>query len=132
MIISLLLLARRSYTSQDAIGLIGHLGTPLAHVQPSINQYPRSTSSTAFQPLCPKPVALPGVVVAKVQDLALGLVELNPTRLSPVMQPVQNPLYGLPTPRQMDNFSQKMETVSRSNTESCFKKSYRSDIPRTP
>jgi len=36
---------------------------------------PRCISFTVFQPPCLKPVVLPGVVVAQVQDLALGLVE---------------------------------------------------------
>ena len=59
-------------TSQDAVGLLGHPGTLLAYVQPSIDQYPQvHFLHTVFQPLCPKPVALPGAVVAKVQDLAL-------------------------------------------------------------
>jgi len=34
---------------------------------------------------------LDGVVVAKVQDLALGLVELHPTGLRTAIQPVQIP-----------------------------------------
>jgi len=37
-------------------------------------------------------VALHGVVVAKVQDLALGLVEFHPIGLSLLIQPVQIPL----------------------------------------
>jgi len=41
-----------------------------------------SISSTVFQPLCPNPVALPGVVVAKVQDPAFGLVEPHPIGFS--------------------------------------------------
>jgi len=45
----------------------------------------------AFQPLCPKPVVFPGVVVAEVQDSALGLVELHPTDLSPAIQLAQIP-----------------------------------------
>jgi len=48
---------------------------------------------------------MPGVVVAKVQGLALGLVELYPTGLSPAIQPVQIPLPGLPTPRQINTSS---------------------------
>ena len=49
----------------------------MVHVQLSINQHPQVCFlHTAFQPLCPKPVALPGVVVAKVQDPAVGLAEL--------------------------------------------------------
>ena len=82
-----------SDTSQDAIGLLGHLGTLLAHVQSSVNQHPQvHLLYTVFQPLCPKPVVLPEVVVAKVQDLAFGLVESHPIGFSPAIQPIQIPL----------------------------------------
>jgi len=82
-----------SDTSQDAIGLLGHQGTLLAHVQLSVNEHPQVCFFyTVFQSLYPKPVTLPGVVVAKVQDLALGLAELHPTGLSPAIQPAQIPL----------------------------------------
>ena len=65
----------------------------MAHVQLSIDQYPQvHFLYTVFQSLCPKAVALPGVVVAKVQDPALGLVEPHPIGFSPVIQPVQIPL----------------------------------------
>jgi len=78
-----------SYTSWDAIGLLGHLGTLLAHVQSSVNQYIHvHFLYTAFQPLCPKPVALPGIVVTKMQYVALGLNELNPASLNLSMQPL--------------------------------------------
>jgi len=80
-----------SDTSQDAVGLLGHLGTLLAHVQSSVNQHPQvHFLYTVFQPLCPKPVALPGVIVAKVQDPAFGLVES--IGFSPAIQPIQIPL----------------------------------------
>ncbi|KAK4811306.1 hypothetical protein QYF61_023358 [Mycteria americana] len=59
--------------SQDAVGFLGHLGTLLAHIQPAVNQV--LFRLAAFQPLFPKPVALHGVAVAQVQDLALGLVQ---------------------------------------------------------
>ncbi|KAF1415053.1 Prolyl endopeptidase, partial [Spheniscus mendiculus] len=75
---------------QDAIGLLGHLGTLLAHVQPAVDQHPQVLfRQAAFQPLFPKPVALHGVVVAKVQDPALGLVEPHTVGLGPSTQPVQ-------------------------------------------
>ncbi|KAK4819036.1 hypothetical protein QYF61_024401 [Mycteria americana] len=65
-----------SDTSQDAIGFLGHLGTLLAHIQAAVNHHPQVLLCwAAFLPLFPKPVALHGVVVAQVQDLALGLVE---------------------------------------------------------
>ena len=61
---------------------------------------------TVFQPLCPKPVALPGVVVAKEQDPAFGLVEPHPIGFSPAIQPFQIPLSGLATLRQINASSQ--------------------------
>ena len=58
----------------------------MARVQSSINQYPEVRFLySVFQPLCPRPVALPGGVVAKVQDPALGLVEPHPIGLSPAI-----------------------------------------------
>jgi len=75
---------------QVAIGLHGHLGTLLAHVQSSTDQYTKVCFFSAiFQPLCSKPVVLLGVVVAEVQDPLLDLVELHPTAFSPVIQPAQ-------------------------------------------
>ena len=82
-----------SDTSQDTIGLLGQLGTLLAHVQPSTDQYFQvHFLYTVSQPPCHKSVALPGVIVAKVQDLALGLLELHPIGLSPSVHPVQIPV----------------------------------------
>ena len=99
----LLLTTLISDISQDAIGLLGHLGTLLAHVQSSVNQYIHvHFLYTAFQPLCPKPVALPGIVVTKVQVPAPGLADLHLTDLSQVIQAVQIPLQVLPTPTQIN------------------------------
>ena len=64
----------------------------LAHVQLSIDQNRQVLSSTVFQSLCTKPVAMPGVVMTKVQDLAFALVELHPIGLSPAILLVQIPL----------------------------------------
>ena len=61
-----------------------------------------SVSSTVFWPLCPKPVALPGVVVAKVQGSALGLVELHPTGLGLAIKPLHIPLMDFSTLRQIN------------------------------
>ncbi|KAK4819495.1 hypothetical protein QYF61_004791 [Mycteria americana] len=94
-------------TSQDAIGFLGHLGTLLAHIQLSIDQHPQVLFClAAFQPLLPKPVALHGVAVAEVQDLALGLVERHTIDLSPSIQPVQVPLKSLPTLKQINTPTQ--------------------------
>ncbi|KAK4815148.1 hypothetical protein QYF61_017589 [Mycteria americana] len=85
-------------TSQDAIGFLGHLGTLLAHIQAAVDQHPQVLlCQAAFQPLFPKPVALHGVAVAQVQDLALSLVEPHTIDLGPWIQPVQ-PLNDLISP----------------------------------
>ena len=71
-----------SNAGQDAIGPLGHLGTRSAHVQPSVNQHPQvPLFFTVIQPLCPKPIALHGVIVAKVQGPSLGLVEPHPIQI---------------------------------------------------
>ncbi|KAK4826531.1 hypothetical protein QYF61_010028 [Mycteria americana] len=94
-------------TSQDAIGLLGRLGTLLAHIQAAVNQHPQVLLClAAFQPLFPKPVALHGVAVAQVQDLALGLAERHTTDLGPSIQPVQVPLQSLPPLKQINTPTQ--------------------------
>ena len=96
-----------SDTRQYAIGLLGHLGTLLAHIQPSINQHAQvHFFHIVFQIFCPKPVAFPEVVVAKVQDPVLSLVEFHDGGLSLAIQPVQIPLQDLSIPRQIDTSSQ--------------------------
>ncbi|KAK4810503.1 hypothetical protein QYF61_004283 [Mycteria americana] len=94
-------------TSQDAIGFLGHLGTLLAHIQPAVNQHPQVLlCQAAFQPLFPKPVALHGIAVAQVQDLALGLVKPHTIGLGPSIQPVQIPLWSLPPLKQINTPTQ--------------------------
>ncbi|KAK4818444.1 hypothetical protein QYF61_013131 [Mycteria americana] len=94
-------------TSQDAIGFLGRLGTLLAHIQEAVNQHPQVLfCQAAFQPLFPKPVALHGVAVAQVQDLALGLVKPHTIDLSPSIQPVQVSLQSLPTLQQINTPTQ--------------------------
>ncbi|KAK4821092.1 hypothetical protein QYF61_013420 [Mycteria americana] len=96
-----------SDTSQDAIGLFGHLGTLLAHIQVAVDQHSQVLFwHTAFQPLFPKPVALHGVVVTQVQDPALGLVEPHTIGLGPSIQPVQVPLQSLPPFKQINTPAQ--------------------------
>ncbi|KAK4816402.1 hypothetical protein QYF61_016719 [Mycteria americana] len=94
-------------TSQNAVGFLGHLGTLRAHVQPAVNQHPQVLfRQAAFQPLFPKPVALHGVVVTQVRDPTLGLVKPHTIGLVPSIQPVQIPLYNLPTLEQIDTPAQ--------------------------
>ena len=78
MITSLLLLA--TLFLMQARMPLALLATLSAHVQPSINQHPQVPFLfTVMQPLSPKHIALRGVIVAKVQDMALGLVEPQPS-----------------------------------------------------
>ena len=80
-------------TSQDAIGLLGHLGTLLAHIQPTVHQDNKVPfHQAAFQSHLPKPVGLPGVVVTKMQDLTLGPIETHTVYSVPPIQAVQVPL----------------------------------------
>ncbi|PKU44632.1 hypothetical protein llap_5068 [Limosa lapponica baueri] len=67
---------------------------------------PRSFSARQLQPLCPRPVALQGVVVNQVEDPALGLGEPHPVGLSPPIQPVRIPLQSLSTLQQVDTPTQ--------------------------
>ncbi|PKU39453.1 rna-directed dna polymerase from mobile element jockey- hypothetical protein [Limosa lapponica baueri] len=92
---------------QDAVGLLGHLGTLLAHVQPAVDQHPQVLlCQAALQPLCPKLLELHGVVVTQVQDPTLGLIEIHPVSLSPLIQPVQIPLQSLSTHQHVDTPTQ--------------------------
>ncbi|KAK4815578.1 hypothetical protein QYF61_004095, partial [Mycteria americana] len=94
-------------TSQDAIGFLGHLGTLLAHIQAAVDQNSQVLPCwAALQPVFPKPVALHGVAVAQLQDLALGLVEPHTIDLGPPIQPVQVPLQSLPTLKQINTPAQ--------------------------
>ena len=78
-------------TSQDVTGL-GHLGTLLARIQPTVHQYTKVPfHQAAFQPLFPKPVGLPGVVVTKMQDPTLGPFETHRFCLDSI-QSIQVPL----------------------------------------
>ncbi|KAK4830585.1 hypothetical protein QYF61_011820 [Mycteria americana] len=93
--------------NRDAIGLLGHLGTLLAHIQAALNQHPQVLLClAAFQPLFPKPVVLHGVAVAQVQDLALGLVKPHTIVLGPSIQPVQVPLQSLHPLKQINTPTQ--------------------------
>ncbi|PKU46157.1 hypothetical protein llap_3538 [Limosa lapponica baueri] len=82
-----------SAKSQNAIGLLGYLGTLLAHVQLAVNQHLQVLFyQAAFQPLYSNTVVFHGGVVTQVQDPAPGLVELHTIGLGPSVQPVQIPL----------------------------------------
>ncbi|KAK4828527.1 hypothetical protein QYF61_026949 [Mycteria americana] len=94
-------------TSQDAIGFLDHLGTQLAHIQAAVSHHPQVLfCQAAFQPLFPKPVALHGVALAQVQDLALGLVKPHTIDLGPSIQTVQVPLQSPPPLQQINTPAQ--------------------------
>ncbi|RMC13421.1 hypothetical protein DUI87_10959 [Hirundo rustica rustica] len=83
---------------QDAIGPLGHLGTLLAHVQ-LLSPVPPGAFFLldAVQPHHPQPIILQGVVVAKMQELALGLIKPHLIRLCPSIQLFQISLQSHPT-----------------------------------
>ncbi|GAB0187963.1 hypothetical protein GRJ2_001261600 [Grus japonensis] len=110
-----------SDTSQDALGLLGYLGTLLAHVQLAVNHHPQVLFCwAAFQPLFPNPVALYGVVVTPVQDLALSLVEPHTIGLGPLIQLVQIPLWSLPTLTQINTPAQLLVVCKPSEYALCL------------
>lgn len=80
-------------TSQDGIGLLGHLGTCWI----MFSQLSNSTPRLFFQPFFPQPAALNVVVVTQVQGSALCLMEPHTIGLSPPIQPLQVLLQVLPT-----------------------------------
>ncbi|RMC09632.1 hypothetical protein DUI87_13418 [Hirundo rustica rustica] len=94
-------------TGQDAIGLLGHQGALLAHVQHAVSQYPQvSFCLGTVQPHCPQLIVLQGVIEAKVQDSVLGLIKLHLIGLCPSVQPFQVSLQSPPTFQQTDTCSQ--------------------------
>ena len=95
-----------SDTSQDAGGLLVHLGTLLAHVQLAVDQHPQVLShQAALQPLLPKPVAQRGAGVTQVQDPHSALLNLTPWP-RPSAQPAQPPLQSLPALQQINSTAQ--------------------------
>ncbi|RMB99698.1 hypothetical protein DUI87_23700 [Hirundo rustica rustica] len=91
---------------QDAIGLLGHLGTRWLMFS-RCRQHPQLLHPLGiFQPLCPQPAALQGIIVTQVQDPALGLTEPHPVGLGPLIQPVQIPLQRLPALQQINTSAQ--------------------------
>ncbi|KAK4811896.1 hypothetical protein QYF61_014929 [Mycteria americana] len=113
-------------TSQDAIGFLGHLGTLLAHIQAAVNKHPQVLlCQAAFQPLFPKPVALHGVAVAQVQDLALGLVKPHTIDLAYHVPPTKLPLC-LDVPR-VDQPRMVQGTVEHADEDRVFVSSICSD-----
>jgi len=90
-----------SNTSQDASGLLGHLGTLLAQGQPSIDQHTHNLFiHVVLQLLCPNPVAIHGT---KMQHTALGLIEAHTIGFSLLILSVQIPPEALPTLRQINS-----------------------------
>ncbi|TRZ13142.1 hypothetical protein HGM15179_013961 [Zosterops borbonicus] len=79
----------------------------LAHVQSVINQNPQVPFCLGTaQPHCPQPVALQGVIVAKMQDSARGLIKLHLIGLCPSIQLLQVSLESHPTFQQINTRSQ--------------------------
>jgi len=99
-------------TSQDAFGLLGHLGTLLAYIQLAVNQHPQVLLLwAAFQSLLPKPVLLHGAIMTQVQDPALGLVECHTAGLSPLIvcpDPSAEPSYP-----QADQYPTRLGVICR-------------------
>ncbi|KAJ7427594.1 Contactin-associated protein-like 3 [Willisornis vidua] len=93
-----------SDTNQDATGLLGHLGTLLAHVHLAVSQHLQVFfHEVDLQPLCPKPAAWHWVVLTEVKDPTLCLIESHSIGLSPLNHVL---LQSLPTLQQMNTLTQ--------------------------
>ncbi|PKU44635.1 hypothetical protein llap_5071 [Limosa lapponica baueri] len=91
---------------QDAVGLLGHLGTLLAHIHPAVDQHPQVLFHLAAPATLPPAWTVQGVGVTQVQDLALGFDEPHTIGLGPLIQPAQIPLQTLPTLKQINTPTQ--------------------------
>lgn len=87
-----------SEASWDAINQLGHLGTELAQLQPTVDQHPQGLFLWApFQLLYPKPIWLHVMAVTQAQNPALSFDECHVVGHGPSIQPIQIPLQSLPT-----------------------------------
>ncbi|RMC21667.1 hypothetical protein DUI87_02535 [Hirundo rustica rustica] len=94
-------------TGQDAIGLFGHQGPLLAHVQSAVDQHPQVPFYLAtVQPHHLQPITLQGVIVDKMQDSGLGLTIRQLIGLCPSTQLFQVSLQTPTTFQQIDICSQ--------------------------
>ncbi|TRZ07903.1 hypothetical protein HGM15179_019203 [Zosterops borbonicus] len=85
-------------TDQDAVSLVAHQGTLLAHVQFAVDQYPKVPFCLdTVQPHHLQPIMLQRVIVAKMHDSALGLIKLHLIGFCPSIHPTVPGLSGEPS-----------------------------------
>jgi len=79
------------------VGLLGCDRTLLAYVQLFVHQCPQDLlSRAALNPFIPQPV---WIAPTQVQDPALGLIEPHEVHMGPLLELVQVPLDGSPSPQ---------------------------------
>ena len=75
------------------------LCTLLAHVETFIHQHLQILLfRVALKPFSARTVSVLGIAPTQVQDLALGLVDLQEVGMGPLLKPVQVPPYSIPSP----------------------------------
>ncbi|PKU46836.1 hypothetical protein llap_2809 [Limosa lapponica baueri] len=80
---------------QDAIGLLGHKGTLLAHGHSVVHQDSQVFfHRAALQQVSPQPLLVHGVIAPQVQHPTLFPVESHKVPLCPTLQPVQVSVHG--------------------------------------
>jgi len=92
--------------AQDTVGFLGCKCTLLAHVELHVIQHQVFLLRAAFSPFCSQTVFVLGFALAHVQDLALGVVELDEVHIDPPRQPVQVPLDGIPSLQRVNRTTQ--------------------------
>ena len=94
-----------SDTNQNAIDLLGHQGTLLAHVQMAVMAVDRHPQVLlcwgTFWPLPQAYTTAWGCYMTQVQLLSFSLVECHAIGHSPAIQPIRNPLQSRPTLKQL-------------------------------
>ncbi|PKU47710.1 hypothetical protein llap_1990 [Limosa lapponica baueri] len=85
----------------------------MAHVELLVQQHSQVLLlRAALNPSSAQPVFVPGIAMTRVQDLALGLVELHEVRTGPPLTPVQVPLDGIPSLQCIDHAIQ-LDVISK-------------------
>ena len=88
------------------VGFLGCRYTSLAHSFPFTTTPQVLLRRAALNALMAQPVFVLGIASTHMQDLALGLVELQEVCAGPPLQPVQVPLDGIPSLQRVDRTTQ--------------------------
>ena len=82
----------------DMVGLLGFKCTMLVRVESFINRHAQILLlRPALESFSAQPIYVLGIAPIQMQDLALGLVELQEVGMGPPLKPAQVPLDSIPS-----------------------------------